>query len=171
MLLWADAPAYNDIVVIPMVRKSWSRSSLEFIGLEETLPFPVPALGDYPGEVSEEQDLLFLHLRLFISHLGQLIAFAFLHQGPLFEWVRLLDERPSIKRCILARMRTFWELVQTLEESSVRLELGFAKQLHFKVALIDSSGRSVGLWVAGRFSLCDSALIPNAPKVLLGSVE
>jgi len=134
LCMWANENAYLAEVVRPVVISSWSAASLQYIGIDSAvLAVPVP-LYDVIGQdgLSEEQDLLVLHLRLFISHIGQLLTFALLHQTPPWQWVLYLEGTAGGRTRTLTGMRRFWDLVISLEESTISIEQGFAKLLTLK---------------------------------------
>ena len=135
LALWASPTAYLAECVLPVLGDSWSVQNLQYIGfLGSVPPVPVPLFdeGLIDGDVTEEQDLLTLHFRLFLSHVANLMLFSVLHQSPPWQWVLYLAGGGSTRRQVLDRMQAFWELVLRLEASADPLEQSFSKLLQFK---------------------------------------
>jgi hypothetical protein len=86
-------------------------------------------------DLSEEQNLLLNHYRLFIAHVGQLVCFSIQHQSPPWCWVAYLEKMPGHRGSVLASMKKFWETVILLERSTDRVHKALSQQLPMKVCL------------------------------------
>ena len=129
LVFWSDATRWVSEMVVPVVRDSWHPDALQYIGFDDEVePFEVPLL-DPPADVTEEQYLLYLHLRLCMAHVGQMLLYIILPKSPPWVFVRMLDV--STRSVALAEMRRAWELILLLESSTARHEKAFAQQLHF----------------------------------------
>ena len=138
LCLWANKKAYVSELVRPVLDDAWSHSALSFVGFSTAVPFiDVPDVaGSGLIDGTEDAQLLMLHFRLFLAHLGQLILFSMQHLSPPWSWVRYLENAPNSRKIVLARMKEFWSMVLALESSVERVHVGYAKQLHVLVRLL-----------------------------------
>ena len=116
-----------------MFRQSWSRESLGYVGLAEAVPDTQVMPRGPAEELTEAQELLLLHLELFVSHVGELFYFSLLRQSPPWSWIRYGEGLPGSRELVLQDMKDFWNVVATLESSRDAATKGYSKRLCFKV--------------------------------------
>jgi hypothetical protein len=137
LCLWANKRACLAEMVLPVFSDSWSPTSLQYIGFSSAVPqFKAPLSQQAHVDLSEEQDLLLHHYRLFVAHVGQLLCFSIQHQSPPWCWVAYLEALPGHRGRILASMKKFWETVMILETSTDRAHRALSQQLAVKACKI-----------------------------------
>lgn len=91
LLLWSNAEQWKASTILPVVRDSWCADALLYIGLDQQIEmFDAPLL-DMSPDMTDEQELLYLHLRLVMSHVGQLLLYVVLPQSPPQCFINVLD--------------------------------------------------------------------------------
>jgi hypothetical protein len=91
LLLWSNAEHWKASMIVPVVSDSWCTDALRYIGLDQQIEmFDAPLL-DMSPDMTDEQELFYLHLRLVMSHVGQLLLYVVLPQSPPQCFINVLD--------------------------------------------------------------------------------
>jgi hypothetical protein len=119
---------------VPIFSDAWSKLTLEYIGLPGSVSY-VNVPEDPLIVVAEEQELLVLHLRMFVSHMGHMLFFGLLYQSAPWSWCRYIEGNPRSIPVVLDEMRRFWRVVLSLEASEDKVLQGLSKRLLFKASV------------------------------------
>jgi len=94
-----------------------------YVGLEDGVPaFDVPLFGSPSEDCSDDQVLLFTHVRNATAHQRELALWAVLHQEPPWSFVLLGSKNTEERECELDRMQKFWAFSLDLQHSPLAAE-------------------------------------------------
>ena len=96
-----------------------TRAALRYLGLKGTtvLAVDAPVLGETPDEVTEDQRVLFLHWRLLLSGIREMLLYAIVPQT--LPWIFCLLLIQAKRGAILQWLHLVWDLKHALEISGV----------------------------------------------------